>query len=114
MTLIYKISDRASWDQATRAGRYDGSEHDVRDGFIHFSTAAQSRETAAKHFTGQRDLILAAIDTAHLGPALKWEASRGGDLFPHLYAALSMRDVVWTKDLPLDGKGVHVFPAEMV
>jgi uncharacterized protein (DUF952 family) len=114
MTLIYKITDRPLWAAAEAAGRFDGSTHDVRDGFIHFSTAAQTRETAAKHFARQRDLVLAAIDTAPLGAALKWESSRGGDLFPHLYAALPMSAVVWTKSLPLGADGAHVFPTEMV
>jgi uncharacterized protein (DUF952 family) len=114
MPLIYKIADRASWEAGVRAGQYVGSAHDVRDGFIHFSTATQSRETAAKHFAEQTDLVLAAIDTTPLGEAVKWEASRGGDLFPHLYAVLPMSAVVWTKPLPLDAQGVHVFPTEMV
>jgi uncharacterized protein (DUF952 family) len=114
MTLIYKIADTMLWAAAEAAGRFDGSAHDVRDCFIHFSTAAQARETAAKHFARQGDLVLAAIDAARLGDALKWEASRGGDLFPHLYAALPMSAVVWTKPLPLGADGRHVFPEEMV
>jgi uncharacterized protein (DUF952 family) len=114
MPLIYKIADVPLWAAAEAVGRFVGSADDERDGFIHFSTAAQARATAAKHFANQRDLVLAAVDTAHLGDALKWEASRGGALFPHLYAALPMAAVAWTKPLPLGADGVHVFPAEMV
>ena len=114
MSLIYKIAGAAQWQEAIADGRFDGSEHDVRDGFIHFSTAAQARETAAKHFAGQRDLVIAAVDMTRLGAALKWETSRGGDLFPHLYASLPMSAVVWSKPLPLDASGLHVFPVEMV
>ena len=112
--LIYKISDAASWQVAMAHGRFDGSAHDVRDGFIHFSTAEQARATAAKHFTGEANLIVAAIDAGQLGPALKWEPSRGGDLFPHLYGALAPAAVVWTRPLPLGPDGQHVFPPEMV
>jgi uncharacterized protein (DUF952 family) len=113
MTLIYKISPRAAWRQAEAAGVFTGAPVDVADGYIHFSTAAQARETAAKHFAGQADLILAAVDAAALGEALKWEPSRGGDLFPHLYAPLAMSAVSWAKDLPLGADGRHVFPEEM-
>ncbi len=118
MPLIYKIADTPLWTAAVANGTFDGSPHDVRDGFIHFSTAAQTRETAARHFAGQRDLVLAAIDTVALGDALigalKWETSRGGDVFPHLYAALPLHAVVWAKPLPLGADGRHVFPVEMV
>ncbi len=114
MPLIYKIADTPLWHAAVAASRFDGSAHDVRDGFIHFSTATQARETAAKHFAGQSGLVLAAIDTTTLGAALKWEASRGGDLFPHLYAPLPMSAVAWSKPLPVGADGLHVFPLEMV
>jgi uncharacterized protein (DUF952 family) len=113
MTLIYKISPRAQWRQAEAAGVFSGAPVDAADGYIHFSTAAQARETAAKHFAGQADLVLAAIDTDALRGALKWEPSRGGDLFPHLYAPLEMSAVRWVRDLPVGGDGHHVFPAEM-
>ena len=83
-----------------KAGLYRGSALDIRDGFIHFSTAAQLGETAAKHFAGQTDLMLVAVDGDALGPALKWETSRGGDLFPHLYAALPLTAVRWARPLP--------------
>jgi uncharacterized protein (DUF952 family) len=100
VTTIYKICERAAWQAAESAGLYRGSALDIRDGFIHFSTAAQAGETAAKHFAGQTDLMLIAVDGDALGPALKWETSRGGDLFPHLYAALSLTAVRWARPLP--------------
>ena len=85
---IYKILPRALWDEAVTKGSFDGSPVDAADGFIHFSTAAQVHETAAKHFQGMKDLLLVAVEADDLGEALKWEPSRGGDLFPHLYAPL--------------------------
>lgn len=111
---IYKISPRAPWQVAKMSGVYTGSPDDVRDGFIHFSTAEQAGGTAAKFFAGQSDLVIAAIDAAALGDALKWEASRGGMLFPHFYGPLPMRAVLWTKPLPLGDDGNHLFPAEMI
>jgi uncharacterized protein (DUF952 family) len=108
--LVYKLVDRPSWDAAVAAGSFTGSAVDLRDGFIHFSTAAQVRETAARHFAGQADLLLVAIDAASLGGALRWEPSRGGALFPHLYAPLPMAAVRGVSALPLDADGVHVFP----
>ena len=84
---------RIEWREAERAGFYRGSAVDVKDGFIHFSTAEQATETAAKWFTGQRDLVLVAVDADALGDALKWEPSRGGALFPHLYGALDLQAV---------------------
>ncbi|MGL4637635.1 MAG: DUF952 domain-containing protein [Beijerinckiaceae bacterium] len=113
MTLIYKISPRAAWTEATTKGTFTGAPVDLADGYIHFSTATQARETAAKHFKGQSDLVLAAIDAASLGPALKWEPSRGGDLFPHLYATLPMDAVVAVHDLPVGPDGSHVFPEDV-
>jgi uncharacterized protein (DUF952 family) len=100
VTTIYKICEQAAWREAESAGLYRGSALDIRDGFIHFSTAAQARETATKHFAGQTDLMLIAVDSNALGPALKWETSRGGDLFPHLYAALPLAAVRWARPLP--------------
>lgn len=113
-TLIYKIESADVWSGAMTRGLYTGSPDDARDGFIHFSTAEQARVTAAKYFAGRRDLILAAIHTVALGKHLKWEPSRGGALFPHLYAPLEAAHVVWTKPLPLDLTGAHVFPSEIV
>jgi uncharacterized protein (DUF952 family) len=109
-TTIYKICEGALWREAERAGLFRGAPVDARDGFIHFSTAAQVRETAARHFAGAADLMLIAVDAAALGGALKWEVSRGGDLFPHLYGTLRLTAVLWTKPLPLGGDRRHVFP----
>jgi uncharacterized protein (DUF952 family) len=100
VTTIYKICERAAWQEAQSAGLYRGSAVDHRDGFIHFSTAGQVAETAAKHFAGQTDLILVAVDGSTLGTALKWEPSRGGALFPHLYGALPVAVVRWARPLP--------------
>jgi uncharacterized protein (DUF952 family) len=110
MAFIYKIAPRALWSQAEAAGVFAGAPIDVADGYIHFSTAAQARETAAKHFAGKTDLVLAAVDADALGDKLRWEASRGGQLFPHLYAPLNLSAVVWVKDLPLGDDGIHQFP----
>jgi uncharacterized protein (DUF952 family) len=110
---IYKICDRALWQEAERLGVFRGAPVDAQDGFIHFSTAGQVAETAARHFAGGADLILVAVEAERLGPALKWEPSRGGALFPHLYGALSLDAVVWTKPLPLGSDGRHMFPEAM-
>jgi uncharacterized protein (DUF952 family) len=114
MTLIYRIISRKDWDAAKAAGAFAGTAHDIRDGFIHFSTAAQAAETAAKHYAGQRDLLLLHVDTAvlpahHTGP-LKWEPSRNDDLFPHLYGDLPVAAVHRVDELPLGADGRHVFP----
>jgi uncharacterized protein (DUF952 family) len=105
VATIYKICEQQAWHAAEQAGHYRGSEIDARDGFIHFSTAAQVAETAAKHFAGQADLMLVAVDSDALGAALKWEPSRGGDLFPHLYASLALSAVRWTRRLPDETDG---------
>jgi uncharacterized protein (DUF952 family) len=109
--FIYKITPQALWREAEANGRFTGAPIDIADGFIHFSTAAQAKETAAKHFSGQSDLLLVAIDGARLGPALKYEVSRGGALFPHLYGVLELKDVAWVRPLPLGADGLHQFPA---
>jgi uncharacterized protein (DUF952 family) len=88
MPLIYKISPEPLWRAAEAAGAFRGAPIDLEDGYIHFSTAAQVRETAAKHFAGEANLLLVAVDADALGDALRYEPSRGGDLFPHLYAPL--------------------------
>lgn len=111
MTTIYKICRAAEWENAVRAGVYRGSPVDLRDGYIHFSTAEQVAETAAKHFARQGDLLLIAVDAQALGANLNWEPSRGGALFPHLYADLPVNATLWVKPLPLDGSGRHVLPA---
>lgn len=106
---IYKICTALAWADACARGAYEGSEADARDGFIHFSGARQIAETARRHFAGQYDLVLVAVKSAALGDALKWEQSRGGDLFPHLYAPLEVDRVESVADLPLGPDG-HVFP----
>jgi uncharacterized protein (DUF952 family) len=106
---IYKICDAALWREAERAGVFGGAPVDHADGYIHFSTAAQVAETAARHFAGQADLVLVAVDAAALGSALRHEPSRGGALFPHLYGTLPLSAVRWVKPLPLGPDG-HVFP----
>jgi uncharacterized protein (DUF952 family) len=110
MPTIYKICPAALWREAMRVGVFRGSDVDLRDGFIHFSTAAQAVETAAKHFAGQRDLLLARADAAALGDRLKWEPSRGGALFPHLYGDLDLAAVTRVDPLPLGPDGIHLFP----
>jgi uncharacterized protein (DUF952 family) len=109
-TTIYKICPEPLWREARRVGGFAGAEIDRRDGFIHFSTAAQVAETAARHFSGMADLVLIAIDAGLLGDALKWEPSRGGDLFPHLYGSLPLAAVLWEAPLPLGADGHHIFP----
>ena len=109
--LIYKIVDGDEWDRAQSAGRYEGAAVDLRDGFIHFSTAAQVRETAAKHFAGRENLLLVAADADLLRNALKWEKSRNDEEFPHLYGEFPMSAVVEVQPLPLGPDGLHLFPA---
>ena len=111
MTTIFKIIEAAAHQTATLKGQFMGAEIDLKDGYIHFSTAAQVAETASRHFAGRSGLMLWAIETDGLGAALKWEVSRGGQLFPHLYAPLMMSQVIWSKPLPWDGVA-HVFPPE--
>lgn len=111
--LIFKIFRRAEWDAMKAAGQTLGAPIDLADGYIHFSGPAQLAETAARHFATQSDLVLVACDPARLGAALKWEPSRGGALFPHLYRPLVMADVVWDKSLPLGAAG-HIFPEGVI
>jgi uncharacterized protein (DUF952 family) len=101
MTLIYKICDSQLWSDAERAGIFAGAGIDLADGYIHFSTRDQVAETAAKHFAGQPNLLLVAVAAEALGPALKWEPSRGGALFPHLYGPLPLTAVRFVKSLAL-------------
>ncbi len=110
LAIIYKICRQSEWEAARAAGTYQGSEVDRRDGFIHFSTGATVAETARKHFAGHGDLVLVALDDARLGADLRYEPSRGGALFPHLYRDLDPRLAQWVKPLPLGAGGVHVFP----
>lgn len=105
MSRLYKIMGRAEWIAAQDAGSFAGSAVDLRDGFIHLSTSAQTAETARLHFAGQEGLVLLQLDGATLGDALRWEPSRGGQLFPHLYAALDPRQVVAATPLTLNAEG---------
>ncbi|MEM8631081.1 MAG: DUF952 domain-containing protein [Pseudomonadota bacterium] len=111
--LIYKIFRSGEWAALTRDGETTGAPVDVEDGFVHFSTADQLRETAAKHFAGEEGLHLLALETDALGEALKWEPSRGGALFPHLYRHLRLDDVLWERPLPLDADHRHLFPDDL-
>lgn len=107
MHFILKIVPRALWAEAEASGTFVGAPVDRADGYIHFSTAEQVAETAAKHFAGQEDLLLVAVDPHRLGENLRWEPSRGGALFPHLYAPLVVADAAWVKPLPLGADGRH-------
>lgn len=108
--LIYKIFRADEWQALRKAGTSKGAPVDLADGYIHFSTAEQAADTAAKHFAGADGLMLVAVDTDRLGDALKWEPSRGGALFPHLFRDLRLEDVHWAQPLPLVD-GAHQFPA---
>jgi uncharacterized protein (DUF952 family) len=110
VTTIYKICERTAWRLAEQTGTYRGSVADARGGFIHFSTAAQLTGTLVKHFAGQRELLLVAVDADALSSSLKWEPSRGGELFPHLYATLPLTAVRWTKPVPDEVSGRRVLP----
>lgn len=107
--VAYKVVDRDEWDAAVAAGAYAGSEVDRADGYIHMSTRAQLPETARKHYADRRDLVLVTVELSGLGEALKWEASRGGDLFPHLYAALPATTAVTARSLSVDADGTPRF-----
>jgi len=108
--FVYKICTSALWAEAERAHVFRGAPVDFADGYIHFSTAAQVAETLTKHFSGQADLVLVEVDAARLGDALKWEPSRGGALFPHLYGELSLAVVNRVVPLPLGEDGRHALP----
>ena len=110
MGIIFKICQKSLWIAVEQAGFFAGAPIDLRDGYLHFSTALQVRETADKHFAGQDDLLLIAIDAERLESDLRYEPSRGGDLFPHLYAPLALSAVLWVKPLPLGPDGRHLFP----
>lgn len=111
MPHIFKIIDADIFAQAKRAGQFAGAEIDLQDGYIHFSTSEQVVETARRHFATRENLMLLAVDVEALGENLKWEASRGGQMFPHLYGTLDMQHVRWAKILLWDGV-THIFPAE--
>ncbi len=108
--LIYKIFRAEEWASLRQNGSTGGAPIDLTDGYVHFSTAEQAAETAAKHFAGQDDLFLLAVEADALGEDLKWEVSRNDALFPHLNRKLHLADVVWAQPLPL-AEGVHQFPA---
>jgi uncharacterized protein (DUF952 family) len=111
MTTLYKICRATEWDAARAAGKYEGSEVDRRDGYIHLSTAAQVAETARRHFAGQDGLVLVALEEAGLGPNLRYEPARGGDLFPHVYGSIDPGWVRWVKPLRLGPDGMLILPA---
>ena len=114
MTVIYRIISAADWQAAQAAGAFSGTAHDLRDGFIHFSTAKQAAETAAKHYTAKTDLLLLYVRDSDLTSPLKWEPSRNDDLFPHLYGPLPVSAVYRVETLPLDSvTGRHIFPGDM-
>jgi uncharacterized protein (DUF952 family) len=111
--LIYTLVRAADWRAAEQAGAYHGSADDRRDGFLHFSTAAQLRASAAKHRAGIADLLMVEVPSAALGDSLKWEPASGGSrpgLFPHLYGALPLAAVQQLVPLPLGADGLHQFP----
>jgi uncharacterized protein (DUF952 family) len=109
--MIFKIATVADWREAERVGRFEGSAHDKADGFIHFSTASQLKETLARYYAGANDILLIAVDATQLGAALKWEhaPSRGED-FPHLYGALPVSAVKWTHAVARNAQGSAVIP----
>lgn len=109
MTLLFKICSNAEWQAATKAGSYDGSAVDRQDGFIHLSARHQLVETANRHFSGQTDLVLVAVEQVALSADLRWETSRGGDKFPHVYGKIPVTAMRWVKPLPWR-EGRHVFP----
>ena len=109
LMLIYKIFRADEWAVLRDTGQTLGAPIDVSDRFVHFSTGKQVAQTCEKYFAGEEGLILLVLDSDELGDALKWETSRGGDLFPHLYRELRMQDVFWHTDLPLGPDG-HIFP----
>jgi uncharacterized protein (DUF952 family) len=111
--IIYKICPKSLWQDAKASGQFDGAPVDLADGYIHFSTAKQAQETARKHFKDQDDLLLLSVSLDALLTCphdLKWEPSRGGDLFPHLYGPMPLQAVIKEEPLPLLGDGYHRFP----
>jgi uncharacterized protein (DUF952 family) len=111
VTVLYKITTSEEWARAETAGRFAGSALDLRDGFIHLSTAEQVQDTARLHFAGQENLVLVALTEDSVAEHLKWEISRGGQMFPHVYSSLNVTNIEWIKPLPWVGN-THEFPAE--
>ena len=105
----YKIVDAAEWRAAVAEGRYDGAPVDIADGYIHMSTEAQLAETARRHFAGRSDLLLLTVDLSRFGDDLVWEPSRGGDLFPHLYAPLPVAAVMASRTFSVTADGEMAF-----
>lgn len=111
MSLVYKIVNADAWAKALEGGIFKGAAIDLKDGYIHFSAAGQAEETARLHFAGVTDLLLVAFETEVFGQDLKWEASRGGNLFPHVYATVDPTAAIWAKPMPWNGKS-HDFPID--
>jgi uncharacterized protein (DUF952 family) len=109
VTVFYKITTVEEWQSALTRGMFEGSKLDLKDGYIHLSTAGQVLDTARLHFSGQENLVLVALTESSVAPALKWEASRGGQLFPHVYATLKTAQVLWVEPLKWNGSA-HEFP----
>jgi len=114
ISVVYKMLPRAEWERAVQAGFYAGSADDLRDGFVHLSAATQLAGTAAKYFHGQSDLVLVAFRAEDLGPALKWEPSRGGELFPHFFSDLPADKAAAVYELPLGDDGVPLIPGGLL
>jgi uncharacterized protein (DUF952 family) len=110
MTIIYHMADKLTWEKAVAEGTYRGTENDLKDGFIHFSTKETVVESAAKHRAGAKNLLLLSVDADVLGEQLVWEPARGGVLFPHLFDMLDPKKVISATALPLDDNNLHVFP----
>ena len=113
MPSLYKVIASELWKQAQEAGVFSGAEIDLTDGFIHLSSSEQVEETVAKHFAGQTDLLLLNVDALALGATLRWEPSRGGALFQHVYGDIPLGAVTNVSPLPLDDNGKHIFPADL-
>ena len=111
MQILFKIIDAGIWCEAVARGVFSGAAIDLRDGYIHLSTSVQAKETARLHFAGVSNLLLVAIDEYMLAKDLKWEPSRGGQLFPHVYGVIDPAQILWSLPLPWNGAS-HVFPAE--
>jgi uncharacterized protein (DUF952 family) len=112
--VIYKVMSRSAFTEAKAKGHFEGSADDRRDGFIHLSSADQLEGTLGKHFAGQNDLVLLAVDTMRLGRSLRWEPSRGGALFPHFYGPLDFAALIWDEPLELGADGRHQLPARVL
>lgn len=110
MPLIYKVLTQSEWNDFQKDGLFEGSQVDLTDGFIHFSTIQQLVETVSKHFAGQDDLAVLAFDSDSWQDDLKWEPSRGGQLFPHLYSTIRKTDVIRAGEITLSAEGKHQFP----